>query len=82
MFGNSAECLPVTSFAFLVNFPLASFRIRALSLTEPAIIGERCQAVATQLEFVAQYSPPVPPRGHCGCRMEVLVSQRGFSTDQ
>jgi len=33
-------------------------------------------------ECVAQYWPPVPPRGHCERRMEVFVSLRGFSTDQ
>ena len=37
-------------------------------------------AVATRLECVAQYWPPVPPRGHCQRRMEVFVSPRCFST--
>ena len=37
-------------------------------------------AVATRLECVAQYWPPVPPRGYCQRRMEVFVSPRCFST--
>src|ERR1700736_5796726 len=37
-------------------------------------------AIATRLECVAQYWPPVPPRGHCQRRMEVFVSPQCFST--
>src|SRR5450755_4511125 len=37
-------------------------------------------AVATRLECVALYWPPVPRRGHCQRRMEVFVSPRCFST--
>jgi hypothetical protein len=42
----------------------------------------RTRPVATRRECVAQHWPPVPPRGHCECRMEVFVSLRGFSTAQ
>jgi len=42
----------------------------------------RTRPVATRHECVAQHWPPVPPRGHCECRMEVFVSLRGFSTAQ
>jgi hypothetical protein len=45
--------------------------------------GSLCRAlaaVATRLECVAQYWPPVPPRGHCQRRMEVFVSPQCFST--
>src|SRR5262249_22256088 len=40
--------------------------------------GLRAPAVATRRECVAQYWPPVRPRGRCACRM----SLRCFSTDQ
>ena len=46
----------------------------------PGSLFRAFAAVATRLECVAQYWPPVPPRGHCQRRMEVFVSPRCFST--
>ena len=75
------------------NYPREALRRRLPTITaqrqvrRPAEMKARRESarpgtVPIRREFVAQYWPPVPPRGHCECRMEVFVSLRGFSTAQ
>ena len=46
-------------------------------------VADSAEAVsATRRDCVALYGPPVPPCGHCECRVEVFVSLRCFSTGQ
>jgi len=84
MLGNSADCLPVIPVCFLGRSLARVLREGfAPCSREPAKTAERrIPAVATRRDCVAQYGSPVPPCGHCECRVEVLVSLRCFSTGQ
>jgi hypothetical protein len=57
---------------------------RKRTFLAPGGVGARSRTrpVAIRRECVAQHWTPVPLRGHCECRMVVLVSLRGFSTAQ
>ena len=79
-----APTTPAVS-AFALAMPSAIGRVSAPKRTflAPGVgARSRTRPVATRHECVAQHWPPVPPRGHCECRMEVFVSLRGFSTAQ
>jgi hypothetical protein len=56
----------------------AAFRVHR----QQASIAERHLSVAIRRDCVARCWPPVLPRGHCECLMEVFVSPPYFSTDQ
>ena len=50
-------------------------------LPNQQISASGAPAVATRRECAAQDWPPVPPCGHCDCRVEAFASPRYFSTD-
>ena len=85
LLGNSADCLPVIPVCFLgsslARGPSGRNSHRALANQQKPPSGASRPLLPDAIAL-ARYGPPVPPRGHCECRVEVFVSLRWFSAGQ